>query len=141
MRVLLCALLAATLAGCGGERMCTLLGAESGVDFFVDPALLKKATRIRTCAAEVCRDLKPDPADPLMDSGQYRYFVIYKAATREQRMPVTIRITGRSGTLFESSSTVVLEDYRPNGEGCPPLVHVAKVTAAPSGLRQAPWGR
>ncbi|MFC9970170.1 hypothetical protein ACFVH6_04615 [Spirillospora sp. NPDC127200] len=141
MRVLLCALLAAVLTGCGGERACTLLAAESGVDFLVDPALSKKATHIRTCVADACRDLKPDPADPLLDSEQYRYFVIYKAATRKQRLPVTIRITGRSGTLFEGSSTVVLEDYRPNGKGCPPLAHVAKATAAPSGLRQVPWGR
>ncbi|MGI5164307.1 hypothetical protein ACQEU3_08140 [Spirillospora sp. CA-253888] len=137
MRVLLCALLAATLAGCGGERMCTLLDASSGVDFLVDRTLVEKATSVRLCAADVCRDFEAERAD----SGPSRYFVVHKNATRKQRTPVSVRVTGRSGTLFESSSAVVLEDFRPNGEDCPPLVHVAKVTAAPSGLRQVPWDR
>ncbi|WP_067477536.1 hypothetical protein [Actinomadura hibisca] len=134
MRVLLCALLVAAVAGCGGERLCTLMGGESGVGFTVERAVLEKATRVRACVAAVCRDAEVTAAD----AEPVRFFVKYEAAASQQKVPVSVRVTGRAGPLFERSAVATLEDFRPNGKDCPPLVHLAEVVISPSGLRQVP---
>jgi len=124
-------LLVVLLAGCSKERACSLVGADSGVSFSIDPVLggVKGTVRVHACVEDSCITEKfgTHNASP-------RVFVPYPSATSAGTVDAVLTIEDSSGhTVFDGTATALLHINQPNGPDCPPTAYQASVTATESG--------
>lgn len=114
-RALLC-MLFVVLVSC---RNCTELGCVSGV--MVHWANLSESHEV--CVGDAC----------LTTSGDAGFGTIELASTEDRHgVTVVAELDGEATATID----VLLSDFKPNGGGCPPTCHTARVQLEPGGLEE-----
>jgi hypothetical protein len=114
--------------GCALGRNCTLIGAESGVNFDLADAVPASTTtfEIHACVDDRCVD---EPR------GQAWVFVYLPGVTSERVASARLTLWSNGVVVFEATTPVTLRKHQPNGPGCAPTVYQARVKAtAPATL-------
>ncbi|MBN3929075.1 hypothetical protein IQ279_05375 [Streptomyces verrucosisporus] len=129
-------LLAAGCAAPGEGRICTLVGAESGVRVDWEPADLAadaaggrggSGTTVRLCVRDDCTEREATARDPFGMLSVHLDDDIGPAT-----VPVRFTATAPDGhTLLDDRTEVTLRRSTPNGGECPPLVWQAALRAVP----------
>ncbi|MEU4098789.1 hypothetical protein [Streptomyces sp. NPDC026673] len=124
------ALPALTLTGCGlvDAPNCTLVGAESGVHVAWTMSDFPKDARFRLCSGKTCKERIGVPHERMAGVG-----ITLPDDIGAASVPVRFTVASADGsrTLYARETTVRLERYAPNGEGCDPVVWTAALRAAP----------
>ncbi|MFJ5712680.1 hypothetical protein [Streptomyces sp. NPDC093105] len=123
------ALLTATACQVGPGRVCTLIGADSGVSVTWDPAAYPEGARFRLCADEECGERESSREFPF---GSLQVRLPEEDGPREVAVRLSVTDPARGGRVVHDGSTrVTLRKVTPNGEGCGPTVWQAAVRADP----------
>lgn len=123
-------LLAWALAGCqpdSRERLCTLIGGDSGVAItFDDVREAHPSIRftVEACVNDQCETAK-------FSQSQTAVIRVLDESMDATPVDVTLTITGEGvGPVFNGTTTVTPQKRQPNGPDCEPTVFNASVQAA-----------
>ncbi len=126
------------VTGCGmglgdGERICTMIGGDSGVDVWWEPAdfmdqVGKGPLRVRVCAQDVCDTYDLEKLDP---APRPSFFVRLEKDVGAVSVPVRVTVSTEGRELYDERATVKLGKSQPNGEHCEPTLYQARVTVDP----------
>ncbi len=122
---------ASLAAGCqaGPGRICTLIGADSGVSVSWDPAAYPEGALFRLCADDVCREHASLREVPF---GSLQVPLPEEDGPREVAVRLAVTDPAQGGRVVHDGGTrVTLRKVTPNGEGCGPTVWQAGVRADP----------
>ncbi|MFD8014007.1 hypothetical protein [Streptomyces sp. NPDC058955] len=120
-----------TASGCrlGPGRVCTLIGADSGVSVSWDPAAYPDGARFRLCADEECRERESLREFPF---GSLQVRLPEEDGPREVAVRLSVTDPAQGGRVVHDGAVrVALRKVTPNGEGCGPTVWQAAVRADP----------
>lgn len=120
------------VSGCGlGTKVCTEMGAYSGVNFDFESVL--EDTTAQGATVEACVD--GDCTDrTLQNRRDSQLFVEDATLDDDATVPVALTVTTKTGeVVFDGRTEVTPEKSQPNGPGCDPTVYGAQVTATGGG--------
>ena len=132
--ITLSVLLALACVACHSDRMCTAIGAESGVAFDLSVVLPQYPVDVEACVENTCVHQRTSTEQSTS------IFVQDSTLTGPTEVRVSVTITGFRFTdaAMKDSTTVQLHAVQPNGPNCPPLVYQAKVDMFANGLHPSP---
>ncbi|MEU3203366.1 hypothetical protein ABZ702_05690 [Streptomyces cyaneofuscatus] len=131
-KVLLSLLVVASLGGCSGQqdRVCTLIGMDSGVSVVWRPADFKGSggATIRVCVDGSCEErASGDVSEPIG-----RLSVRLPQDIGAKKLPVELTVTPvKGGGVVTDTAQAQLAEQRPNGPDCEPVAWVARFRADP----------
>lgn len=121
------------VSGCGlGAKVCTQIGAYSGINFNYESVLAGTVARAATVEACIDGDCTARTIQNRRDS-----LVFVEDDTLQDDTPVLVTLTVTTETgevVFDDHTEVVPAKSQPNGAGCDPTAYQAQVTAAGDAL-------